>query len=200
MVPPEAGGGMSDSVQAWAKRAAHGDHTAFRRWLEHTHGRVFRFALYKLGSRVEAEDVVQETYIRAWRQLPTLRDPDASIPWLFQIARNTVTDHVRKQGRRRPDRSESLEEELQAPVDALTPERLAIGREGLHHLIGIVASLKEDHRVVLLLREVDGLSYQEIASQLGIPDGTVESRLHRARKALVDKVERGRRAEARRAQ
>ena len=186
---------MSDSVDVLSRRAAQGDQAAFRQWLEQTHELVFRLALYKLRSRSEAEDVVQETYIRAWRQLPTLRDHDAALGWLFQIARNTAADHLRKRGRREPETSEAPHFELIA--DDLTPERLAMDRQGLRHLIALVGSLKEEHRLVLLLREVDGLSYHEIASHLGIPDGTVESRLHRARKALLQKVERARRVEAR---
>ena len=188
---------MTDSLKALAKRASKGDKVAFRALLEATYERVFRLALYKLGSRTEAEDVVQETYMRAWKQLPRLRDPDASLGWLFQITRNTAADHLRKRNQSNLETVEDLRLEL---IDrTATPEQAMIDRQGIEYLLSLVAELKDEYRIVLLMRDVDGLSYREIATQLGIPKGTVESRLYRARRFVAEGLRRARRSEAREA-
>jgi RNA polymerase sigma-70 factor (ECF subfamily) len=179
-------------------RARAGDPAAFRQLVELTHGTVYRLALRLLADGDEAADVTQETYVRAWSRLEELREPAAALGWLCRIARNLARD--RRRGwwwRRREVHDGGLDPAPRlAPVaEAPRPDdALAAAELGLQ-VRKALAALPEKHRVVLLLREVDGMGYAELAEALGVPVGTVESRLHRARKALAKRLERSMRQE-----
>lgn len=174
-----------------AARARGGDAAAFRELIRLTTGRLFRIAAYMVGDRDEADDLVQETFIRAWGRLEELREPEAVLGWLAGITRNAARDRLRSLRRRgkamaaerdaRADREPSAH---RGPDEDLAAAQLgaAVRRA--------VAALSDKHRVVLLLREVDGMSYEQIAQLLDLPVGTVESRLHRARAALGRNLER----------
>jgi RNA polymerase sigma-70 factor (ECF subfamily) len=177
-------------VLQWVRKAQQGDSGAFRAWLLATHRVVFAVALRSLKDGVGAEDVVQETYLRAWQNLNRLKEPAAHLGWVCRIARNVAADRMRHKSRR----EEAI---LDAPkaggwgtlVDALQsnepdPESSLLNDENKKRVHLAVGDLKEKYRVVLLLREVDGMGYDEIAAALDIPRGTVESRLHRAREQL----------------
>ena len=181
-------------LAAVAARVRAGERDAFRELIELTTPRIYRLALRMLGDPDEADDVVQETYIRAWGRLEELRDPAAVLGWLSRVARNAARDRLRWWKRRK---RESFDEagaplaRLVAMADSapLADEALAAAQTGAA-VARAVASLPDKHRVVLLLREADGMSYEEIAESLGVAVGTVESRLHRARAALARKLER----------
>ncbi len=183
-----------DALAAVAARAQAGERDAFRELIELTTPRIYRLAVRMLGDPDEADDVVQETYIRAWGRLDELRDPGAAMGWLARVARNAAHDRLRWWKRRR---RESFDEagaplaRMVAMADSapLADEALAAAQTGAA-VARAVAALPDKHRVVLLLREADGLSYEEIAESLGVAVGTVESRLHRARAALARKLER----------
>jgi RNA polymerase sigma-70 factor (ECF subfamily) len=186
-----------NDLSSLATRASRGDREAFAALVQATHGTCYRLALRLLGGdRGEAEDAVQDTYVSAWRALPRLRDPGAVLGWLCRITRNIATDRVRRLQRRRTD---SLDREVGEGMGALVdyladpaagPEAQTASAEVQAGLREVLDQLKEKHRVILLLREVDGMSYEELAAALGCPVGTVESRLHRARLALAGKLER----------
>jgi len=177
-----------ESLAPLAERTRDGDPAAFRQLVDATSERIYRLAFHLMRDRDEAEDVVQETYIRAWQRRGDLRDPHAVVPWLSRIARNSARDRLRW-WRRRPDRARVEVESAAAvpPADAqlVEAERAAEVRRALD-------VLSEKHRVILLLREVEDMSYEQIAELLGLPLGTVESRLHRARAALASKLEKER--------
>lgn len=187
---------LSTRVASLSATAAGGDTTAFRQLVALTTPTVYRLALRITGAEAEAQDAVQETFVRVWQKLGTLRDHQAALGWMCRIARNVSTDAVRSR-KRRPTQSLSapIGAHLEALVDVIedsTPsaeERLS-NAEAARAVLALVDELKEKHRVVLLLREVDGMTTAEIATALGIPAGTVESRLHRARRALAAKIER----------
>ncbi|HKE17621.1 MAG TPA: RNA polymerase sigma factor [Kofleriaceae bacterium] len=187
----EADGGELAPV---AERARAGERDAFRELIERTSPRIYRLALRVLGDPDEADDVVQETYIRAWGSLEELRDPAAVMGWLSRVARNAARDRLRW-WKRRP--RESFDEAAlplarlvqQADSAPLADEQLAAAETGAA-VARAVAALPDKHRVVLLLREADGMSYDEIAEALGVAVGTVESRLHRARAALARRLKR----------
>jgi RNA polymerase sigma-70 factor, ECF subfamily len=177
-----------------ATRARAGERDAFRELIDLTAPRIYRLALRVLGDPDEADDVVQETYIRAWSSIDELRDPAAVMGWLSRVARNAARDRLRW-WKRRP--RESFDEvgaplaRLVALADSapLPDEQLAAAETGAA-VAAAVAALPDKHRVVLLLREADGMSYDEIAEALGVAVGTVESRLHRARAALARRLKR----------
>jgi RNA polymerase sigma-70 factor (ECF subfamily) len=187
---------LSTRVASLSATAARGDTSAFRELVAVTTPTVYRLALRIAGSEAEAEDVTQETFVRVWQKLATLRDHQAAFGWICRIARNVATDVVRTR-KRRPTQSLSMPtgaglEALGDVLEDATPsveERLS-NAEAARAVLALVDQLKEKHRVVLLLREVDGMTTVETAAALGIPEGTVESRLHRARRALAAKIER----------
>ena len=184
-------------LESLVARASSGDKEAFAALVERTHSIAYRLALRLLaGDQAEAEDVVQETYIRVWKGLAKLRDQGAVVGWICKITRNVATDRVRHNKRRRAD---SLDRNVGAELGPLidyiasddpNPEEVTASAQVQAAMATVIGQLKEKHRVVLLLREVDGMSYDELASALGIPLGTVESRLHRARHELAKKLER----------
>lgn len=182
----DAGAGL----RALVLRAQGGDAAAFRELVERSHETVFRLAVAIVGDRDEAADVVQETYIRAWDARAALRDGAAALGWLCRIARNVAHDRRRSWWSRiRAPMAEAALELRPAEDDPPADEALAAA-QAAGAVRRALASLPEKHRVVLALREVEGMSYEEIAVALGVPVGTVESRLHRARAGLAQRLER----------
>ena len=178
------------------KRAQTGDQSAFQRLVELTHGLVYRLALRIVHSPADAEDAVQDVYVRAWQRLDRLRSAEQFTAWVCGIARHVAYDRLRQLGRRR-ERSADLPggAGLPALVERFVgrepdPERRLAARQTAEAVWAAVDALKEKHRLVILLREMDGMSYEEMATALGCSLGTVESRLFRARKALSKKLKR----------
>ncbi len=170
-------------LRAAADGARAGDPEAFRALVEETHATVFRLAAALVSDRDEAADVTQEAYVRAWGRIGELRDGAAALGWLCRIARTVAHERRRSWWRR-----------IRAPLDALAgepapresdPDAAADAAERAGAVRAALAKLPEKHRVVLALRELEGMSYDEIADALGVPVGTVESRQHRARAALA---------------
>jgi RNA polymerase sigma-70 factor (ECF subfamily) len=150
--------------------------------------RVFGVALRMLGSRGEAEEIAQETFLRAYRALPEFRGEARLGTWLYAIASrlclNRLASPARRLARDDPD----------ALTEAPSPEPDAVAALERAELDGAVreaiAALPEDRRIVVILRDLEGLSYEEIAEVLALEPGTVRSRLHRARMDLKAKLER----------
>ncbi len=147
---------------------------------------AYRLALRILNDSTDAQDVLQEAYIRVWRQLPSLRNTEAVAGWIYRICRNAALDHRRASGRRVMI---SLEESALCS-DARGAEAQVANAQSIQTLQEGLAKLKDKHRIVLLMREMDGMSCEAISESLGIPIGTVDSRLHRARKHLANYVHR----------
>ena len=166
-------------------RAKNGDRNAFSE-LVCLHAEGVRSVIYRMcGDAQIAEDAAQETFIQAWLHLSAYRPQSSLRNWLYRIGVNAATDMLRKEKRILPNALEDLP--LQDPQ--LGPEALASQGERIAVIQKAVLSLPEACRAVLVLREYEGLSYQEIAETLDIPVGTVMSRLNYARKLLRDKLE-----------
>lgn len=167
-----------------ARRAGAGDRAAFTGLVAATHRVVHALIARLTAGAAEVDDVVQETYARAWQGLPRLREPDAALGFVCGIARHLAADAVRRARvmRRAPALAHGP-----APLD---PAELLAGAQTAALVAEALAALRERHRLILLMREVDQMSYGEIAAALGLPLGTVESRLSRAREALARAVER----------
>ena len=180
-------GDDAGSLRRAAERAKDGSAAAFRELVDRTHATVFRLAAALTGDRDEAADVTQETYVRAWERIGELRDPSAASGWLCRIARNVARD---RQGswwtRIRAPLDPAAEERAAAPP-ATAQERLEAA-ETAGAVRRALRKLPEKHRLVLQLREVEGMSEEEVAEALGVPVGTVASRLHRARAGLAKRL------------
>jgi RNA polymerase sigma-70 factor (ECF subfamily) len=153
---------------------------------------VWRLARRLTGSEEESLDATQEIFVRVWRGLPGFRGEAKLSTWVFQIAWNYLRAHRRKMGRS----LHAVEENNEAGRDLVSsardtrpdPERSAYATELLDRVEDALASLPEHYRAVVWLRDGEDLSYQEIADALGVPIGTVRSRLARAREALRSMV------------
>ena len=142
---------------------------------------VYHVAFGVLRDAQLAEDVVQETMIKAWKSLGDFRGESSTRTWVLRIAHNTAIDALRRR-RERSVAPSDLRDDDGSTVD--DPARRAEGRADVELLREALAALDEMSRTIVVLREVDGLSYQEIADTLEIPIATVKTRLLRARRAL----------------
>jgi RNA polymerase sigma-70 factor (ECF subfamily) len=170
------------------ERCRAGDLSAFEPLVEKYRQRVWQLAYHLLRDREEARDVAQEAFVRAWQSLPTFRGQSAFYTWVFRIAVNLATDRQRQRGARaRAFGGEPVPEEewtRTAPDPAAGPEAVAARAEERERLRRALDSLPAHHRTIIMLSDVEGLTYREIAEVLRIPIGTVMSRLHNARKRL----------------
>ncbi|MGQ9673430.1 MAG: RNA polymerase sigma factor [Candidatus Aminicenantales bacterium] len=146
--------------------------------------KIFRFCLGFSKNPGEAEELMQETYLRAWRKLASLQNPNHSREWLFKIARNTCLNHLRK---RRMEKLLALKLKPQIS-DENSPEHQTLHKEEQQIFKTAVNRLPKKQRDVFILKEYSELSYQEIAKTLGIKEGTVMSRLSRARAAVIQRL------------
>jgi RNA polymerase sigma-70 factor (ECF subfamily) len=156
--------------------------------------RVFQLALGMMKDADEAMDISQETFVRVHRYLPTFKGDSSFFTWTYRIAMNLCLDAQRRRNRgERIDVSEGDEAEIEAAMDppsaALAgPQRAVLNSELKDKIEDALAGLSENHRAILLLREVEGLSYEELAKVLGIRKGTVMSRLFHARLKMQKKL------------
>ena len=165
-------------------KARGGDLAAFEVLVERHQDVVLRVAARVVG-RGDAEDVAQDAFLRAFHRLGRLRDADGFRAWLLQIAHNASLDALARR-----KRAASPEEDLPDGVDAGTPAAHLEQRERSERLRRKIALLAPVHRDVLVLRDVEGLTYEEIATVTGTPLGSVKGRLHRARHELIDLLRR----------
>jgi RNA polymerase sigma-70 factor (ECF subfamily) len=149
--------------------------------------RLYRLAYSRVGHRQEAEDIVQETYLKAYKAFHTLRDNSNIEAWLTQILMNTVRDYIRKLSHS-PTLVSVDDDNAHCPefpeATRRSPEEELCSQEVDSEILEALRSLPDTFLSVFLLREIDGASYQEISQILRIPSGTVMSRLSRARELL----------------
>jgi RNA polymerase sigma factor (sigma-70 family) len=169
----------------WVRLAQAGDRMAFAHLVRRHQDAVHRFIQRMLGSHEEALELAQETFIKAWQALPQWQPQAQFKTWLFRIASNTAMDALR---RRRIVEMVPLEEEYDAPAHGPGPDVQLQSRQRLRSLESALAALPAEQREVILLREIEGLSYAEISTALGVHEGTVKSRIARAREALASAV------------
>lgn len=171
--------------QELIRAAAGGDEDAFGKLVELYEHKVYHLALRMCGQEEDAADVAQEAFLAAWRGLPAFRGEAGFATWLYRLTSNAAIDHLRRVKRQRGD--VSLDDEdlgLDAPDQAPGPQERAEGKELRRAVAQGLGRLSADHRQVLVLREVQGLRYEEIAQILDLDLGTVKSRIARARGAL----------------
>lgn len=162
------------SNEVLVQAARRGDRAAFSSLMARHRELVFAYALARLGDREEAEDVAQETFVRAYLSLPRLRQAGGWQAWLLQITRNLCSDTLR---RKRVRRTEAIDPNWLSADPS--PETRYLSDERRRELAAAVAALPEALRVPLLMRFGSGCSRQEIAVALGVPESTVIGRLAR---------------------
>ncbi|MGE0228687.1 MAG: RNA polymerase sigma factor [Dehalococcoidia bacterium] len=182
--------GLPDDTAALVRRARAGEVAAFNALVVQHQDAAYSLALRFLGSQQAAEDATQEAFLRAYRGLGRF-EGERFRPWLLSIVANAARDELRRQ-RRRPQRSLDAARDdpdrptIDPPDPGPSPEATALRGELRGHLEAALRTLPEDWRMVVLLSDVHGLAYDEVASALGVPVGTVKSRLSRARGRLRD--------------
>lgn len=166
-----------------------GRRDAFEKLVQMYNQKVFALAFGFVRDRATADDLTQEILLKVYQALPSFRVESEFGTWLYRIAVNHVKDHLRKSSRRR---TVSLDQVGEGPVavdggaESRIEEREEENRR--REVFRMLETLPEKYRMILTLRDVEGLSYEEVARTLGIAPGTVDSRLHRARKMLRKKM------------
>lgn len=180
--------------RALVLRAQDGEVAAFERLVDLHQGRLFRIAFMVIGDRQDAEDVVQESLVLAWRRLDLLAEPAAFRSWVAQICTRRATDVVRRLSRRATDAA--ADDDLEAgsrttPLGptATDPAASALVNAQMRALAGILASIDPAVRTCWVLREIDGMSYREIGRVVDATESTVRGRIARARAKIVREME-----------
>jgi RNA polymerase sigma-70 factor (ECF subfamily) len=190
---------MSELERSLLRRLRDRDERAFRELLELHRDRVYNITYRMLGNRAEAEDVAQEVFIIVFKTIDQFREQSKFSTWLYRVAVNHCKNRIKYLARRHDrDRDELDETSHQAngavggstPARAAQPDRALEGAQMEKLLQDAIGNLDDDHRVVVVLRDVEDLSIEEICEITGLPEGTVKSRLHRARSALKEKLEK----------
>ncbi len=183
-----------DADRELVARAQRGDQQAFGLLVEKYERKLARLLQRLIRDPAEVEDVAQEAFIRAYRALPSFRGDSAFYTWLYRIGVNTAKNHLIAMGRRVPTTTEidadSAENYGEGDLlrDINTPERLLMSKEIGETVNAAIDGLPEELRQAIQLRELDGMSYEEIATIMECPIGTVRSRIFRAREAIALKL------------
>ncbi|BAW80858.1 RNA polymerase sigma factor RpoE [Candidatus Nitrosoglobus terrae] len=171
----------------------HGDKAAFDMLVLKYQRKVLRLVSRYIHDSGEALDVMQEVFIKAYRALPHFREESAFYTWLYRIAINTSKNHLIAQNRRPPENDIDAKEVEQYAVetalkDYATPEHLLLRDEIARTVSKTIEALPDELRMAITLRELEGMSYAQIAEAMGCPIGTVRSRIFRAREIIDEKI------------
>ena len=180
--------------QILVERAQAGDRHAFDQLVSKYQRKLGRLLSRFIRDAAEIEDVTQEAFVKAYRALPSFRGDSAFYTWLYRIGINTAKNYLVAQGRRAPTSTQFDSEEAETfeSADQLrdinTPESLLMSKQIGETVNSAIDALPEELRRAIVLREIDGLSYEEIADMMDCPIGTVRSRIFRAREAVALKL------------
>jgi RNA polymerase sigma-70 factor (ECF subfamily) len=187
---------MSDREvdQQLVERAQHGDKHAFELLVSKYQRKLARLLSRFIRDSTEVEDVTQEAFIKAYRALPSFRGDSAFYTWLYRIGINTAKNYLVAMGRRAPTTTEIDTEEAEGFEDGdqlrdlNTPENELASRQIADTVNQTLAELPDELRTAITLREIEGLSYEDIANIMSCPIGTVRSRIFRAREAIAARL------------
>jgi RNA polymerase sigma-70 factor, ECF subfamily len=184
------------------RRLRERDERAFKELLDQHRDTVYNLTFRMLGNRAEAEDVAQEVFITVFKTIDSFREESKFSTWLYRVTVNHCKNRIKYLARRHDRDRDELDETTQAagdgasaggggtPVLARRPDRALEGAQMEKLMQDAINTLDDEHRVLVVLRDVEDLSIEEICEITGLPDGTVKSRLHRARLALRKKLQR----------
>jgi RNA polymerase sigma-70 factor (ECF subfamily) len=176
-------------------RAQRGDKRAFELLVEKYQRKLARLLSRLIRDPAEVEDVTQEAFIKAYRALPAFRGDSAFYTWLYRIGVNTAKNYLMAAGRRAPTSTEVEAEEAEGYEegeqlrDINTPESLLLSKEIGATVNATIEELPEELRTAIQLRELEGMSYEDIARIMDCPIGTVRSRIFRAREAIAERLQ-----------
>ena len=186
--------GDRDADQLLVERVQAGDQQAFGLLVGKYQRKLLRLVSRLVRDPAEAEDVAQETFIKAYRALPNFRGDSAFYTWLYRIGVNTAKNWLASGGRRMSQTSSLDGDEDEGPPDSEqlrddeTPERVLMSRQIGETVNAAMERLPDDLRTAITLREIDGLSYEEISDVMNCPIGTVRSRIFRARDYIAKEL------------
>jgi len=180
--------------QQLVERAQRGDKRAFELLVEKYQRKLARLLSRLIRDPGEVEDVTQEAFIKAYRALPSFRGDSAFYTWLYRIGINTAKNYLVAMGRRAPTSTEMEAGDAEGHEsgellrDINTPESLLLSKEIGNTVNAAIEALPEELRSAIQLRELEGMSYEEIAKLMDCPIGTVRSRIFRAREAIAERL------------
>ena len=181
--------------QELVQAAQQGDQGAFSRLVEANQGKIYSLCFRMTGNPDDAADLTQEAFLNAWRGLGKFGGQSTFSTWLYRLAANACIDFLRREKRRSAlsmtlEDGEDEDHQADLPDERWSPERELERKELRNAVQKGLLTLSPEHRQVLLLRETEGLSYQEIGQALDLEEGTVKSRIARARWALKDYLQK----------
>jgi RNA polymerase sigma-70 factor (ECF subfamily) len=183
-----------DIDQQLVARAQRGDKRAFELLVVKYQRKLGRLLARFIRDPAEVEDVTQEAFIKAYRALPAFRGDSAFYTWLYRIGINTAKNYLMALGRRAPTSTEVEAEDAEGFEDGEqlrdinTPESLLLSKEIAATVNATIEELPEELRTAIQLREIEGMSYEDIARAMDCPIGTVRSRIFRAREAIAERL------------
>jgi RNA polymerase sigma-70 factor, ECF subfamily len=189
---------MSELERSLLRRLRDRDERAFRELVQAHRDRVYNITFRMLGNRAEAEDVAQEVFIAVFKTIDDFREESKFSTWLYRVAVNHCKNRIKYLARRHDRDREEIDETthgtgvngtIGAPVPS-SPAKALEAAQMEKVIQEAIANLEEDQRIVVVLRDVEDLSIEEICEITGLPDGTVKSRLHRARLVLRKRLQR----------
>jgi len=185
---------VSDREKDLLKKARNGDIEAFEQLIEDYQKRVFNIALRMIGNYDDANELAQEVFIRIFKSIKDFKEESSLSTWIYRITTNVCLDEIRKRKNKNVvslDEEVKLEEgDLQRQVEDTrpTPDVIAEKNEVRKLVKDAIMSLPEEQRTVIILRDIQGFSYEEIAKIMKCPEGTVKSRINRSRQILRDRL------------
>ena len=185
--------GENELDRALVERVQRGDKRAFDLLVRKYQHKVIGLVSRYVRSHAECDDIAQESFIRAWRAIGSFRGDSQFYTWIYKIAINTAKNYLVSQGRRPPTDDIAVEDAVLFDGatrlrESGTPERELLREEIERTVFATVEALPEELRTAITLREVDWLSYEEIAEAMNCPIGTVRSRIFRAREAIAEQL------------
>ena len=180
---------METDEKKLIERASGGDPSAFNRLMAQHENRMYAVALRMCANREDAQDCLQEAMLRVYRAIGSFKGQSTFSTWVYRITMNTCLDELRRKKNRQNTSLDNLVDMGWSPTDGgAGPEKQALMREMREKMHGAIRELPDDMRAAVVLRDIQGFSYDEIAQMLEINAGTIKSRISRGREKLREKL------------
>lgn len=180
---------MSSDEKELLEKAKKGDVGSFETLIESSKKRAFNIAFHLLRNEEDAKDALQESFIKIFKSINSFKGESSFNTWVYRIVSNTCSDMLRKNNKYQYTDNVYIDKDNEEQIVeikdlSLNPEEMAQRKERLHYILNCLDRLSHEHREVIILRDIRGFSYEEISQILRCSDGTVKSRINRARNNL----------------